>query len=95
MHTGFASLPAAELRRWIQARSPFLTKAVGRIPVTTDLVDSQHTAQDELEELREMAKAVPQPLKATTADHFFFTQQVLPRVLCQVSRNMILLLAAR
>ena len=57
---------------------------VGRIPKASS--DSLAELEEELEELREMAKAVPQPPMATTVDQFFITQQVLPRMLCQQFR---------
>lgn len=71
--TAFDSYSTEELRDFIVKRSPNLTKAVSRVP--TDDPDS------EMEELRDIAKSVPQPRHVT---HF---DQLIPRVVCQKFRN--------
>lgn len=69
----FDSYDADALRNFIIERAPNLTKAVSRVP-TDD-------AENELQELGDIAKSVPQPRHVTCFD------QLIPRVVCQKFRN--------
>jgi len=69
----FDTYDAESLRKFIITRSPNLTKAVDRVP--------KDDATIEMEELKDIAKSVPQPNTVTNYD------QLVPRVVCQKFRN--------
>ena len=71
--SAFDDYDAPTLRKFIIVRCPNLTKAVSRVP-TDDPVN-------EMLELGEIAKSVPQPRHVTNYD------QLIPRVVCQKFRN--------
>jgi hypothetical protein len=67
----FDTYDSEALRNFIIERAPNLTKAVSRVP----------TDKDEMQELGDIAKSVPQPRHVASFD------QLIPRVVCQKFRN--------